>query len=110
MSILVWSQNALTTVAASGNVDVTVEGNPDVTSFTLVKVSGGNLTAVTVQRSLDNGTTWGAPRAVASGLPLATAGDALDVDFVDELVTAVRFQCTVSASMVLRIQGRAERR
>lgn len=104
---LLWSHKNDHTVAASGNVDLEVQGNPTVASFSLSKVSGGNVTGLNVRRSLDGGTTWGPARAVSSGLPLSAAEDAVDVDLIDELVTAVRFELTVSASTVVRIIGRA---
>ena len=107
---LVWGDNANHTVAASGDLDFAVEGNPDLTCFTFAKVSGGNLTGITVRRSLDGGTTWGGVRTIASGLPLSTAGDAIDIDLEDELVTNVRFGLVVSASTVLHITGRASKR
>lgn len=110
MNVLVWACNVLHEDVTSGDVDVTVDGNPSLSSFQLTKEGGGNLTAVTVRRSLDNGETWGAERAITSGLPLSSAGDSLDIDFVDELVTAVRFTITTSAAMDLRVIGRAERR
>lgn len=104
--MLKWASNRDHTLE-TGNLDFAVEGNPTSVCFTLAKVSGGNLTAINVRRSLDGGTTWGAARAVASGLPLSSAGDAIDVDLVDELVTAVRFELTFSAETVLHITGRA---
>lgn len=107
--ILVWSTKGNHTIAASGDLDIEVEGNPTLTSLTLAKVSGGNVTAINVRRSLDGGTTWGPARAVTSGLPLAAADDAVDVDLIDELVTNVRFELTVSASTVVRVTGRAMR-
>jgi hypothetical protein len=110
MSILVWALNELHENVSSGNIDIPVEGNASLTSLQLTKEGGGNLTAVTVRRSLDSGATWGAERAITSGLPLSSDGDSLDIDFIDELVTAVRFTITTSAAMDLRIIGRAERR
>lgn len=107
--VLVWSTKGNHTVATSGNLDLEVEGNPTLTSLTLAKVSGGNVTGINVRRSLDGGATWGPARAVTTGLPLAAADDAVDVDLIDELVTAVRFELTVSASTVVRVTGRAMR-
>lgn len=106
---LQWAYNDEHTVASSGNVDVTIDGPVDLTCFQLSKVSGGNVTAVSVKRSLDGGETWGAARTVTLPASLSSAGDAVDVDFVDEAITAVRFSLTVSASTDIKIVARGLR-
>lgn len=71
---------------------------------TLANVSGGDITAMTVARSLD-GTTYGPEVAVSSGLPLA-AGSSLDYDWIDEPAIAYRYTITAAsagvASLVVR--------
>ena len=71
---------------------------------TLVNVSGGNVTAISVARTLD-GTTYGAERSITSGLPLA-AGAALDVDIIDEPAIAYRFTITAASAGSVSLTSR----
>lgn len=71
---------------------------------TLKNVSGGDITALSVARSLD-GTTYGPERAVTSGIPLA-AGSSLDVDFVDEPAVSYRFTVTAASAGVASLVSR----
>lgn len=107
MALLQWSHAENHTVAASGNVDLELYGPLDLLCLTIAKVSGGNVTALTLARSLDGGLTYGPARTVTLGAALASAGDAVDADFVDECPTHVRLGFTVSASTVVKITGRA---
>jgi len=110
MRALQWAYSSNHLVASSGNVDVALDGSPiSLTSLQLSKVSGGNVTALAVKRSLDGGTTWGAARNVTLPAALSTAGDAVDIDLVDEAITNVRFVLTVSASTTVKIVGRGLR-
>ena len=100
-----WSHDSTPTIASSGNTDVTVDRDVRSVCFTLAKVSGGNVTALTVARSLD-GATWGRARTVTLSSALSSAGDSVDVDLIDEPCRAVRFGITVSASTVVHLVGR----
>jgi hypothetical protein len=100
-----WRYNEAPTVATSGNVDVAIDRDVDLLNFTIAKVSGGNVTALTVARSLD-GSNFGPARTVTLPASLTSAGDAVDVDLSDEMLVTVRFGLTVSASTVVRIVGR----
>lgn len=100
-----WNHNKQHTIASSGDEDVTIDRDVNCLNFTLSKVSGGNVTALTVKRSLD-GATWGAARTVTLGAALSSAGDAVDVDLADEMPSKVRFGFTVSASTVVKIVGK----
>tara|TARA_R110000868_G_scaffold116362_2_gene309906 strand:- start:388 stop:717 length:330 start_codon:yes stop_codon:yes gene_type:complete len=71
---------------------------------TLTNVSGGNITALTVARSLD-GTTYGPERSVTTGIPLA-AGATLDVDVIDEPAVAYRFTITAASAGVASLISR----
>jgi hypothetical protein len=93
------------TIAATGDYDVTIDREVNVLNFTLAKVSGGNVTALTVARSLD-GANFGPARTVTLDAALSSAGDAVDVDLVDEMPMKVRFGVTLSASTVVRVVGR----
>lgn len=81
---------------------------PDLTVMsllcTLKNVSGGNVTAITVARSLD-GTTYGPERSVTTGVPLA-AGASLDIDFVDEPAILYRFTVTAASAGVASLISR----
>lgn len=107
MSTLQWSYSATPTVAVTGDVTITIDRPVHLTCLTLAKVSGGNVTALTVARSLDGGTSYGPARTVTLAAALTAANDAVDVDLVDECPTHVKFGVTVSASTVVRITGRA---
>lgn len=104
---LQWAHNEDHTVAASGDVDLELYGPVDLVNLTIAKVSGGNVTALSIARSLNGGTTYGPARTVTLGAALSSAGDAVDVDLADESPTHVRLTFTVSASTVVRITGRA---
>lgn len=100
-----WKHDAEHTVAASGDEDIAIDRDVNCLNFTLSKVSGGNVTALTIARSLD-GATWGPARTVTLAAALSTAGDSVDVDLTDEMPSKVRLSLTVSASTVVRIVGR----
>jgi hypothetical protein len=100
-----WSYEDSTTIASSGNTTLTIDRDVRSVCFTLAKVSGGNVTALTIARSID-GATWGPARTVTLSASLTSAGDSVDVDLIDEPCRAVRFGLTVSASTVVKILGR----
>lgn len=101
-----WRHDEQHTIAASGDEDIAIDRDVNCLNFTLSKVSGGNVTALTIARSLDGGATWGPARTVTLAAALSTAGDAVDVDLADEMPGKVRFGFTVSASTVVKIVGR----
>mgnify|MGYP003439712398 CR=1 FL=1 len=86
----------------------TITVRPDLTVMsllsTLANVSGGNVTALTVARTLD-GTTYGPERSITSGIPLA-AGASLDVDFIDEPALAYRFTITAASAGAVSLTSR----
>lgn len=94
------------TVANGGTVVVEVNRPIRFYNSTLAKVSGGNVTAITMARSLDGGTTYGPERTVTLAAALSTAGDAVDADLVDECPTHVRYTFSLSASTVVKIVAR----
>jgi len=100
-----WSYDDSPTIASTGNTTLTIDRDVRSVCFTLAKVSGGNVTALTIARSLD-GATWGPARTVTLSASLTSAGDSVDVDLIDEPCRAVRFGITVSASTVVKILGR----
>jgi hypothetical protein len=100
-----WSYDDSPTIASSGNTTITIDRDVRSACFTLAKVSGGNVTALTIARSLD-GATWGPARTVTLSASLTSAGDSVDVDLIDEPCRTVRFGITVSASTVVHILGR----
>jgi len=71
---------------------------------TLTNISGGDITALTVARSLD-GTTYGPERSITTGLPLA-AGASLDVDLIDEPAILYRFTSTAASAGVASLVSR----
>lgn len=101
-----WKHDAEHTVAASGDEDIAIDRDVNLLNFTLSKVSGGNVTALTIARSLDGGATWGPTRTVTLAAALSSAGDSVDVDLTDEMPSKVRFGFTVSASTVVKIVGK----
>lgn len=100
-----WSHDSSPTIASSGDTDIAIDRDVRSICFTLAKVSGGNVTALTVARSLD-GSVWGPARTVTLSSALSTAGDSVDFDLVDEPCRAVRLGITVSASTVVHIVAR----
>lgn len=71
---------------------------------TLVCVTGGDITAVTIARTLD-GVTYGPERAITTGLPLV-AGAALDIDILDEPAIAYRFKITAASAGTATLTSR----
>lgn len=104
--MLQWSYSNNHTVAVSGDVTLTIDRPIELLNLTVAKVSGGNVTALTIKRSFD-GTNYGPARTVTLAAALSTAGDAVDIDLVDESPTHVTLTFTVSASTVVKITGRA---
>lgn len=106
MATAVFFQQGNHTVANGGTVVVAVNDPIRTYNSTVAKVSGGNVTALTVARSLDGGTTYGPERTVTLAASLSSAGDAVDADLVDECPTHVRYTFTLSASTVVKIVAR----
>jgi len=71
---------------------------------TLACVSGGNITALSVARTLD-GVTFGPARPITTGLPLA-AGQSLDIDILDEPSIAYRFRITAASAGTATLTSR----
>lgn len=94
------------TVADGGTVVVPVNNPVRTYNSTVAKVSGGNVTGLTIARSLDGGTTYGPERTVTLAAALSSAGDAVDADLPDECPTHVRYTFALSASTVVKVVAR----
>ena len=105
--VLQWTGDADHDLASTGDIILALERPVDLSCFTVSKTSGGNITALTVARSLNGGVSYGPARTVTLAAALSSVGDAVDVDLVDECPTHVKFRVTVSAETVVHIAGRA---
>ncbi len=96
--------SSLVTSASPGTITI----RPDRTVMSLLSTlkndSGGNVTAVTVARTLD-GVIYGPERSVTTGIPLA-AGSTLDVDLIDEPAIAYRFTITAASAGAVTLTSR----
>lgn len=106
MQRIEYAPAAQSVVTSTSPATITVQPSLTVMSLltTLKNVSGGDITALSVARSLD-GTTYGPERAVTDGIPLA-AGDTLDVDLIDEPAIAWRFTITAASAGVASLTAR----
>jgi hypothetical protein len=103
---LEWAYDAQHTLTSPSGV-VTLEIRRVVRTINLtVAVVSGDVSDITLQRSLNNGVTYGPVRPVVIASPPLASGGAIDIDLIDESPTHIRLKFGVGADTELRIVGR----